>query len=497
MASGPPNALPLNQQSPAPQPMPPGLMESVPAKPPLQQSPFQPDLLQPSLSTPKSKHKPIRSRREAIERGKKKSRQAAGEMDDFSSNLQSSGIFLVVLPVIATVLPFVGLQHRRLRNFGDSAPLAAMFLGIIGAGCIFYARRNKDDGPMVAGAAALFTLLAGVGGYFMVSQLSDRETAQSTGSSYNSSAFGQDRGPSSRITPAQIASRDGEKDLKEKLRRQQNARANRYRPPEESSSSNQSNSNSSLGANPKLNEFGGRVGSQPPGRKTGNPFDDAPDFSSNSPPRLGGRTPSNEPDQDDDPFKQESEREEPKTENPFGDTGFIESLPNGSRGARERQDAFQRWGKGMVAFARVFNLKSEKLPRGLKLGETVGAETDSGRLFAYRNPILGVEVLKVRSPVFVPIEESGFPSENAIADETGKLAGFRLAFEDEHLVGIQGIFAANNNGEADLSKLRDSHWLGLKTENVGKVMAGAKKIHGFVCFFRRNKPVGLALVLKR
>lgn len=106
---------------------------------------------------------------------KKPTRQSANrqdEMTEFDTNLQSSGIFLLILPVIATVLPLAGLQLRRLAKLGEFAPLGAMAAGLIGVGMICYARRNQGDAPLLGSAAALFVLATGIGGFFMVSAMS-------------------------------------------------------------------------------------------------------------------------------------------------------------------------------------------------------------------------------------------------------------------------------------------------------------------------------------
>jgi hypothetical protein len=92
-------------------------------------------------------------------------------MTESDKNLQSSGIFLLVLPVIATVLPLFGLQLRRLRRAGPFAPIAAMFLGLIGVGMICYARRKQGDAPLIGSAAAVFVLLSGIGGFFIVNAM--------------------------------------------------------------------------------------------------------------------------------------------------------------------------------------------------------------------------------------------------------------------------------------------------------------------------------------
>ncbi|QEG23740.1 hypothetical protein [Mariniblastus fucicola] len=103
------------------------------------------------------------------------------EMSDMDNYFQSTGIFLISLPIIATVLPLIGLQLRRLAKLGDFAPLAAMFLGLIGVGMICYARRKQGDAPILGSAAGVFVLLSGIGGFFMVSALSSPQEQENSG----------------------------------------------------------------------------------------------------------------------------------------------------------------------------------------------------------------------------------------------------------------------------------------------------------------------------
>ncbi len=78
---------------------------------------------------------------------KKRSDEPLSESD---SSTQSTGIFLVVVPILAAILPLFGLQLKRLAGAGEYAPLGAMILGFIGAGLIYYARRNRSD-AVIAG----------------------------------------------------------------------------------------------------------------------------------------------------------------------------------------------------------------------------------------------------------------------------------------------------------------------------------------------------------
>jgi hypothetical protein len=94
------------------------------------------------------------------------------ELTEADASLQSTGIFLVVIPILAAILPLFGLQLRRLARAGEFAPLGAMILGFIGAGIILYARRGRRDAPWIGIVAVMATLIFGVGGFLL--QVNDR-----------------------------------------------------------------------------------------------------------------------------------------------------------------------------------------------------------------------------------------------------------------------------------------------------------------------------------
>ena len=93
------------------------------------------------------------------------------ELTEQDSRVQGTGFFLISLPLVATLLPLFGFQLRRLAKLGDFAPLAAMVLGLIGVGCICYARRNRSDAVIFSGASAAFVTLCGIGGFLLLSSL--------------------------------------------------------------------------------------------------------------------------------------------------------------------------------------------------------------------------------------------------------------------------------------------------------------------------------------
>ncbi len=49
-------------------------------------------------------------------------------LSESDSSTQSTGIFLVVVPILAAILPLFGLQLKTARGAGEYAPLGAMIL---------------------------------------------------------------------------------------------------------------------------------------------------------------------------------------------------------------------------------------------------------------------------------------------------------------------------------------------------------------------------------
>ena len=115
--------------------------------------------------------------RPANRRGKK--RQTNPEMTEAEQRAFGSGMFLLIVPIVATVLPLMGLQLRRLAKLGDAAPLAGIVLGLVGAGFIAYARKKQRDKILSPALAATFSVIVGVGGFILLMVLhSESDLAQ-------------------------------------------------------------------------------------------------------------------------------------------------------------------------------------------------------------------------------------------------------------------------------------------------------------------------------
>lgn len=57
--------------------------------------------------------------------------------------MERAGWLLTIFGVGTFVLPFVGLEFRVMRIFGDATPIAAAIMAVVGIVLLVMARRNK------------------------------------------------------------------------------------------------------------------------------------------------------------------------------------------------------------------------------------------------------------------------------------------------------------------------------------------------------------------
>ncbi len=95
-------------------------------------------------------------------RSRKKSDTPLTEQE---SGLQASGIFLIAVPLITTLLPLFGVQLKRLASLGNYAPIGGLFLGLVGSGIIVWARRKRSDAMIMGAIGAVCSTVFGIGGY--------------------------------------------------------------------------------------------------------------------------------------------------------------------------------------------------------------------------------------------------------------------------------------------------------------------------------------------
>jgi hypothetical protein len=113
---------------------------------------------------------------------KKAPRKQEADLTEKESGLQASGIFLISLPLIATLLPLFGVQLRRLASLGNYAPIGALFLGLIGSGIIVWARRNRSDAYAMGAIGVACSLVFGIGGYSLLEYMDNQAESELKGS---------------------------------------------------------------------------------------------------------------------------------------------------------------------------------------------------------------------------------------------------------------------------------------------------------------------------
>ena len=132
----------------------------------------------------------------------KKSRKPDVELNEQESRMQSSGIFLIIIPLIATLLPLFGVQLKRLAGLGNYAPIGGLFLGLIGSGFIVWARRNRSDAFVMGAIGAFCAIFFGLGGFTLLEYRDQQaEVAMDNTASFSQSDNSLPTQPASGIRP--------------------------------------------------------------------------------------------------------------------------------------------------------------------------------------------------------------------------------------------------------------------------------------------------------
>ncbi len=406
-------------------------------------------------------------------------RSSNKELSEADSNIQSSGIFLVVVPCLAAILPMFGLQLKRLAALGEYAPLGALFLGMIGSGMIFYARRSRSDAPAFAGGAFLFCLICGVGGFLVLRNAVNAEYA-------NAESSGQQNAASSPESPA-----PGSVSL------HKSAEPHPFHNPRTSRESNVP------------------TGSRP--STTANPFEDTSPFedtretdssrATDDPRDSLSEVRERHQRQVDEMRRQQQQfmegmrqpSEEMQNQLAAGSESGSDRRPSSSH-SRLRDDSLQsitsvpgllkKYGESEIQFSSEFR-RNQSSGQKYSFVNLVGKQTSMGQ-FHHDRPVTGVSVYRsIRRLVLMPIQE-GSSLDNTIQSEDGQaLAGFRFAFSDDEIVGIQGLLASSDGG-----KLVETQWIGKETDDIRESMNPKPEQARMVCFSERGATRGFAWVVE-
>ena len=474
--------------------------------------PTSPDLSQQPSGTMLPKAKKPKPR-------KRKKKRAEQDLSETDQKVQGAGITMVGLTIASAVLPMFGLQLGRLRKLGEFAPLAGMFLGLIGVGCICYARRERKDMIPLSITTLVTVLMFGIGGYFFQShstQMPDDTVVkriQNRPAKSAQEAMANHKAVMEQSRASIQEHRNQNRDRVNSLSNQTNR--------ESSQINNEENDDNSLNAQRFQNNL-------EPSEERNNPFANSERMSSNPEAvnpffadNSGNETTQSDPAQNpfaasenmnnssvdgasDDtssvnssnPFASDSVGTETNS-NPFAAADkntdqlpFVESLQNSNT-----SEVLPRWGLAMAEFQKA-RMNKGNIGNGLKIEKSVGTRAVEGRLFASEKPIRGIEVFKVGSPAFVPIFQEESLSDKGIPYDFqgGQLTGFNLSLQEQKIVGIQGIYAAVLNGKRDLDNLSTGHWLGRQTNETIEVKT-EKQIYGFATYGVLDA-IGMSLITK-
>lgn len=362
------------------------------------------------------------------------------DLSESDSNLQSTGIFLLVIPILAAILPLFGLQLRRLAKAGEFAPLGAMLLGFIGAGLIVYARRKRRDAPLVGVAAVFVTLFFGVGGFMLQSwALEDEPAAIANNADANQDA-------------ADVAS-----NIQEMNRRTAERAAENMRQSRERAEQMRNNAMQSMAGGP-----------QPPSNSLMPNFPDA-----NSSAGTGA-TGSNSATSSGNDASGNASRFFGQFENQLKQDnslmGMLMRASSDGRSAysrvtiRERREVDAKNFVGQVGhFGRLYN---EQAVEGV-CGYTLGSKLE-----------------------IVPISSPDPRLQYTVMPGSGEqLYGLRFAFDGDKIVGYQGLLKSTQT-----SAISEGQWYGRETPNVKESLNPSPGEMGIICYEQRNEFCGFGWV---
>lgn len=365
--------------------------------------------MNPGAMNPGAKTKTARSR--------KKSDTPLTEQE---SGLQVSGIFLIFVPLITTLLPLFGVQLKRLASLGNYAPIGGLFLGLIGSGIIVWARRKRSDAVMMGAIGAVCSLVFGIGGYSVLEFIDSQADVAMVDS----------------VSP--------------------NAPTNTISPPSTPASPPSSSVTYTFGS--EQGSPNSTVGSSLPTAPSGTaPSGTAQSSSVNAPNGITGNTASPRNNVSREKIKKDSEDAE-RFEQGFDNSFELSSIH----------------GDGFLAGGMLSSFQSKK-PVILNL---VGSESFQCCAYIDR-PVKGVCAFSTGMMIhMVPIEKKKESLKAAVvANDSEELHGLRFAFDGVKVVGYQGLLRPTNKGP-----ITETPWYGRKTDDIKESINPEPGKTGFICF---------------
>lgn len=379
-------------------------------------------------------------------------------MTSQEENLFNTGVMLLFVPLIATVLPLINLQLKVLVAFGILAPLFGIIFGIVGAVMIVLARHRVGDQISMGVSSALLTVGFGVIGCFVgfalnpnglnlgwENQAHDRDVADASFPGID--GLNTHSGTDTSLNNGNN-SVSGNRDP--------NANIPGYRPPGTEIDSNRS--------------FGPPTLSPLDGSSQSNPMATVPNSDNSKPKKEEG--------QPETQFKLAEGKNYP-------DNPGIEL----KQGNDESLELLAKMAKAIAAFERQSDIPGMD-KKEIDVKNLVGYETGAGLLY----DDVEVKALCGFAPIgyldLIPIELTETQFSHALRPKVGEqLIGLQLSFEKEQIVGFQGVF---RGGEEDTD--RKTNWIGRETNDKRDSMIPDGGSWGFVVFKNGPASVGFGWV---
>lgn len=359
----------------------------------------------------------------------KSAKKQGADLTEQESGLQASGIFLIAVPLITTLLPLFGVQLKRLAGLGNYAPLGGLFLGLIGSGIIVWARRKRSDSLVMGAIGAVCSTVFGIGGYsileFMDSQPDIARVENNVITPPAAPEFPSNSGAAPTSSATYTVGNEGF------------VPTGPYAPV---------SPNSAFGGQPSP----GTSPSSPP--KISHEFEEAssPSSADEAMQRLITK------EKDGDAFEQDPD---------------LSSLLMTTYSQGERESS---------------NLKFRPGGKMPELVNMVGIETQQSSLYD-KTGVKGVCCFSFGSMVhMVPIAHVTQTMKAAVlAGDQEELYGLRFAFDGRRIVGFQGLVSTEGS-----SSPKETEWFGRKTDNVQESLNPKPGKTGFMCFQRSGEFVG-------
>jgi hypothetical protein len=422
-------------------------------------------------------------------KAKKKRSNQNVEMDEKDTRLVSTGLLMTFAPLIATVLPLIGLQIKGLQSLGANAPLGAIVIGLIGAGCIGYGRRNFGDAPFSAIGSLVLAIGLGFGGHLL---LAYEEGGADGGFASTAFASPSDPAGGTEYSPEQFAANEKKRLEQEKKNRDKaqsifdEQKQNLQKQQEDISRQRSDRNQKTMSGFSNASLSGDAFPSMDKGDFGSTPFD--PSSTSSG---QGNRAGSNAASDSDGSF-QNSSFEDLGGQSSFGMGPKLEQSTHEARAMLGQRSATSRH-----AFLRA-DLPNSGFARKYEFEATIGIKNFSGSLFPLEDGLAGICLYQRASGLsLIPILENEDDVEHVIRPKLGqKIVGLRLSFDEGIVQGAQGLFVDVKNLRWTEEDLVQGEWIGSETDNIQKSVC-KKKIVGLATFGRGFSDTGMAWVVEK